>query len=266
MPIILGIISSFTLPPYNYVFLNFLTFPFLLFIIFELKKYKKKPIVFFKVGWLFGFGYFLSNLYWITYSLYYDDMYIYLIPFALIVIPGFLAIFYGLITLALFKINVNKTITSLIIFSLIFSIVEFIRGNILSGFPWNLISYSWSSSINLLQIISITGTYTFNLISITIFTLPFIFIFQKDKTKKLIVIFILSLLLVSNYIYGNITINNNDKQNLKSLNYKIKIISPKISIDKYFSNMDQKEILADLIKLSDPKKKIQHYIFGQKEF
>ena len=189
LPFIIGLITSFSLPPYNLILINFITFPTLLFIVFVLKQSKKKAKVFFRVGWLFGFGYFLSNLYWITYSLTHDDIFKIFIPFALILIPAFLAIFYGSFTLLLFKFGNNKKITLILIFSLIFSIMEFIRGNILTGFPWNLIVFSWSSSLSSLQILSLIGTYSFNLVSITIFSLPFMFFFKNYKKTKIFITF-----------------------------------------------------------------------------
>ena len=88
----------------------------LLFIVFKLKESKKKIYSFFKVGWLFGFAYFLSNLYWITYSLtYYEDFKIF-IPISLILIPAFLGIFYGLIITLLFKLDFKKKITAILVF------------------------------------------------------------------------------------------------------------------------------------------------------
>jgi|TARA_B110000438_G_C15794726_1_gene642354 apolipoprotein N-acyltransferase len=252
LPFVLGILTAFSLPPYNFVIINFITFPFLLFIIFELRKEKKKIISFFQVGWLYGFGYFLSNLYWITYSLTHDKAFKIFIPIALFLIPAFLAIFYGIFVSLLFKININKRLTSILIFSIFFSVIEFIRGNILSGFPWNLISFSWIASINFIQILSLIGTYSFNLISITIFSLPFIFIFKKLKKTQISVLFILLTIISTNYFYGVNVINKSNKKSLETLNYNIKIISPKISIDKYIHDIDNEHILNDLIKLSNP--------------
>jgi len=252
LPFVLGIFTSFSLPPYNFVIINFITFLFLLFIFFEFRIEKKKIISFFQVGWLYGFGYFLSNLYWITYSLTHDKAFKIFIPIALFVIPAFLAIFYGLFVSLLFKININKKLTSILIFAIVFSVIEFIRGNILSGFPWNLISFSWIASINFIQILSLIGTYSFNLISITIFSLPFIFIFKKLKKTQISVLFILLTIISTNYFYGLNVINNSNKKSLEILNYNIKIISPKISIDKYIYNIDNERILNDLIKLSNP--------------
>jgi len=97
--ILLGSFSSLSLPPFNYILINFLTFSsFYIFLIkiFEASKNKK---LFFLYGWLFGFGYFTSNLYWISISLTFDENFEFLIPLTVILVPAFLALFYGLASL-----------------------------------------------------------------------------------------------------------------------------------------------------------------------
>ena len=79
--LLLGILTSFSLPPYNLVFINFLTLPVLLYI---LVNFIHEKTISFSVGWIFGFGYFISNLYWITNSLTFDVNFKFIIPFALI--------------------------------------------------------------------------------------------------------------------------------------------------------------------------------------
>ena len=182
IPFILGFITSFSFSPYNFTFINFLSFSILLYILNVGKEFKLSNKYFFLIGWFFGFGYFLSGLYWISISLTYEEIFRYLIPFTIILVPAFLAIFYGISTLILKKF-ISKEISFVLFFSLVFSILEFIRGNILSGFPWNLIVYSWSWSLEIIQVISVIGTYSMNLISITIFSLPFI-LFVKTKYNK----------------------------------------------------------------------------------
>jgi len=166
LPIILGIISSFSLPPYNFFFINFITFPLLF--IFFISNYKKGKIVSFCIGWIFGFGYFISSLYWLTHSLTFEEIYKPLIPFALILIPLFLGIFYGLVTLISSMFNLNNKISSILIFSIIFGSVEYIRGFVLSGFPWNLIVFSLTEYLPMIQILSLIGTYSLNLLVINI--------------------------------------------------------------------------------------------------
>ena len=68
--IFLGSLTSLSLPPYNFFFLNFFTFSvFFIFLFQRLKQGIKKS---FYYGWLFGFSYFLSSLYWLTISLSFD--------------------------------------------------------------------------------------------------------------------------------------------------------------------------------------------------
>ena len=99
---LIGLLSSFGLPPYNLFYVNFFSYPVLLWVLLF---YSKDKIISFNLGWIFGFGYFISNLYWITNSLTFEDIFKPLIPFALILIPLFLGLFYGFSTLAfsLFK-------------------------------------------------------------------------------------------------------------------------------------------------------------------
>ena len=59
IPFFIGVIISFSLPPYKYLFVNFIFFPILF--IFFVSNITSNKWVSFKIGWLFGFGYFLTN-------------------------------------------------------------------------------------------------------------------------------------------------------------------------------------------------------------
>ena len=118
IPFFLGLITSFSLPPYNFFFINFFTFPFLLIYLISNKHLGKLSS--FYIGWMFGFGYFLSNLYWITNSLTFEENFKPLIPIALILIPLFLGIFYGITTFACSFFSLSKKFSSILIFSIFF--------------------------------------------------------------------------------------------------------------------------------------------------
>ncbi len=245
-------ITTLSLPPLNFFFLNFLTFP--LFFIFLIKKSNlhKNSKFFFIYGWAFGFGYFLTNLYWISISLTFDQNFKFLIPLTVILIPAFLAIFYGLVTLIFMVLNPRKKIlSSFFIFSLVFGIFEFFRGSILSGFPWNLIAYSFSNQLEIVTIISIVGTYGFNLFCISLFTCPAIFIL-KDKNRDIgiCIFFLISLILI--IFYGNHYQEKFNNTVKKDNNYKIRVIGSNISLDRFYSNTDTTSIIKELIEISDP--------------
>ena len=253
--IFLGAFSSYSLPPYNYFIINFITFSLFFIFIFNKKKIISNSGYFFKYGWFFGFGYFLSSLYWISISLTFDQSFKFLIPFTIILIPAFLAIFYGLITY-IFSIFYSKNvISSFFIFSILFGIIEFIRGFILTGFPWNLIAYSFSDHIYFIQILSVIGTYSFNLICISLFTVPALFILRKSR-KEVMLCFSFILISVGFLIFGNL--KNNEFNSLESVKnpYIIRAISPNISLDRFYSNQDELKLIKELIKLSRQEKKI----------
>ena len=89
--LIIGALSSLSLPPFNFFLINFFTFSVFFIFLFKNLNHSNKKMFFF-YGWLFGFSYFLTNIYWITISLTLDQTFKILIPIAFLLIPLFLAI------------------------------------------------------------------------------------------------------------------------------------------------------------------------------
>ncbi len=248
---LIGCITSLSLPPYNYFLVNFFTFTSVfIFLLKKEKKHKKKNLFFF-YGWLFGFGFFLTNLYWISISLTFDENFKFLIPLTLFLIPALLSIFFGFIFLLFLILKPKKIISSFLIFSLLFSVTEFLRGSILTGFPWNLIAYSFSDQLRILSIISIIGTYGFNLLCISLFTSPALFILRNSK-KNLITCLIFLTSFIFFYIYGFYYEKKFITLEKKFYDYKIRTIGSNISLDRFYVNVNSISILEELIKISDP--------------
>jgi len=257
VPFLLGAITILGFAPYNLTFINFFTFSILLFLILEVKKrtlskYRKKKSYqyFFYLGCSFGFGFFLLGNYWISISLTHDEMFKVLIPFALIFIPLFLSLFFGLAIL-LVGTFAEKNIYFILLFSSVFSMFEFLRGNLLTGFPWNLISYTWSWSAEVIQILSLIGAYSLSLISITFFCIPFLFFQKKIVKKNIFFTLIFLIIFVGNYSYGMFKVNNNNYKFDKKIG--VKIISPNFSLKDYNTKSEEFQIKR-LIKISDPEK------------
>ena len=251
----LGAVSSYSLPPYNYFIINFITFSLLFFFLFTKKKTVVKDKSFFKYGWLFGFGYFLFSLYWVSISLTFDQSFKFLIPLAIILIPAFLGIFYGLVTY-IFSIFYSKNvISSFFLFSILFGLLEFTRSFVLTGFPWNLIVFSFSDSIYFIQILSVIGTYSLNLICVSLFTVPALYILRKSK-KEIIVCLFFIFISIGFIIFGNI---KNEKFNSLEVTknfYKIRAVSSNIALDRFYSRQDELKIINELIILSNPENEV----------
>ena len=105
-PLILGSLSVFSFQPFNLTIINFFILPLLFYLIVYIKKksknvYRKKPYKqnLFIFGTLFGFGFYIGGIHWITNSLTFDDSFKALIPFGLIFIPLFLSLFFSILIL-----------------------------------------------------------------------------------------------------------------------------------------------------------------------
>ncbi len=249
--VFLGAVTSLSLPPYNYFFINFFTFS--TFFIFLYKKLNLKDArkISFLYGWFFGFGYFVSNLYWISISLTFDENFKFLIPIVIFLIPAFLSIFYGLVSYFFMISKVKKIANSFLIFSLLFGILEFIRGSILTGFPWNLIAYSFLKQLEIISITSIIGTYGFNLFCISLFSCPALLIL-KESNKEIGIFIIVILCLFISYLYGYHYKKKFYKTNEIIYDYKLRVIGSNISLDRFYSSNNPVSIIEELIEISNP--------------
>ena len=248
----LGALTSLSLPPFNYLIINFITFSF--FFIFLIKKSHntKNKKLFFIYGWLFGFGYFITNLYWISISLTFDESLKFLVPISLILIPAFLSLFYGFISFLFFIFKPKKIIIFFLLFSIIYSICEYIRGFIFTGFPWNLIAYSFSNHLEILSITSIIGTYGFNLFCISLFITPAMFLL-RDSKKDIFICILYFFATICFYFYGTYSAQQFNKVKINKHDYKIRLVASNIALDRFYYNIDPITAIDDLIEISNPK-------------
>ena len=262
IPIFFGSLSVFSFEPFNLTIINFLIFPTCFYLLVYINKksrsvYRKKPYRknLFIFGLTFGFGFYLSGISWIANSLTFDENFKILIPFALTLIPLFLSLFLGLTTLIIGP-HLKLDFSSMIIFSAGIAFSDYLRAYLFTGFPWNLWAYSTTTYSEILQIVNLIGLYSYNLIVITLFTLPIMLLFKISKVKKLIVVLIKLLFILSLYIYGNYEINKNNEI-LKSVKERVyvKIISPNFDLRYGLSLKEIEDRFNKLVRYSDPDKK-----------
>jgi apolipoprotein N-acyltransferase len=169
--VLMGVIAAAALPPVDLTPLLLVSFPALVWLSDAVTR---RDAAFF-LGWSFGFGFFVGGLYWIGAALLVDiDAFWWLMPFAVLGIPAGLAIFTGAALLAANeakrRLRLRGTARILMI-AVAWCVAEWLRGHILTGFPWNLIGYAWSGAFPgsdpMLQITSIVGIYGLSLITVT---------------------------------------------------------------------------------------------------
>ena len=147
---IVGAMLSLVFAPLNLTFISILSFTILLLLIKN--QSVKKAFIF---SWLFGLGHFSISLYWIYYAFEIVNLSC-LGPFAVIGLAMALAIFPA-ITGALTALWSRNPVQQVWIFSSLWAMTEWLRSYLFSGFPWNLIGYTWD--ITMLQSTAWVGIY-----------------------------------------------------------------------------------------------------------
>lgn len=126
----------------------------------------------FTLGWLFGFGYFVGGLWWIGNALLVEaDEFAWALPLAMLGLPAVLAIYYGLATV-LARLLWSEGMGRIAALAAGFAIAEWLRGWLLTGFPWNAIGYGAMPMPLMMQSAHVIGLAGVTVLSVFVFAAP----------------------------------------------------------------------------------------------
>ena len=117
------------------------------------------------LGWFWGFGQFLAGLYWVGYAFTVDvAAHGWQLPFAVAGLAGGLALFSAAAASAA-SFFWRDGAGRLFALASLFGAAEWLRGHVLTGFPWNIAAYGWSASLGVLQSTALIGAYGLSLLT-----------------------------------------------------------------------------------------------------
>ena len=172
LSVLLGILTALALAPYYIWPTLVLGFTGLVWLIDGVAQTKGRLRKGFFVGWCFGFGYFLAGIYWLGFAfLVQAEEFAWMAPFAILGMPAFLALFVGGFT-ALAVRFWHQGYGRVLILVVCLSACEYIRGHILTGFPWNLTGQAFAGTALTAQLASFIGPYGLSLVVMLLAVLP----------------------------------------------------------------------------------------------
>ena len=168
-----GAASTLALAPINFWPVLFVTFPPLVWLIDGAVAGRWGGVgAAFLTGWWFGFGYFLAGLYWVGYAFLVDaKTFGWLLPVAVTILPAGLALFTGL-GVALSRSLWTPGRLRVLTLAAALTCSEWLRGHVLTGFPWNAFGYALTFPLALAQSAAVLGIWGLTFIAVAVFASP----------------------------------------------------------------------------------------------
>jgi apolipoprotein N-acyltransferase len=201
-------------------------------------------------GWWFGFGYFLAGLYWIGNALLVDaPTFGWLLPFAVAGLPAGLAIFMALGFL-LARLIWTTDAARILAFAGALTASEWVRGHVLSGFPWNAFGYALANPLALAQTASLIGLWGLTFLAVAIFASPATLIDDKAMARRAWLAPVLGLIaLTAMGAYGSFRLAREPTRLVESV--KLRIMQPNLPQDAKFNYGAKADVMRKYLALSD---------------
>lgn len=138
----------------------------------------------FSIGWFFGFGYFLVGLYWLGNSFMVQaEEFAWMAPFAITGLPAFLALFFGAAGALIAKLGIAGPRRILVAAAIVMA-VEYARGHVLTGLPWNLPGQALAGTAMGAQTAAWWGAYGLSLVALLLAMAPAAFLGRNGGLQK----------------------------------------------------------------------------------
>lgn len=116
-------------------------------------------------GWLAGFAYFFIGCWWVAEAFLVDARQAWMAPFAASLLPAGLGLFWGA-ACALYRRIAPAHPARILVFASALALFEWLRGHVLTGFPWNLPGETWKAGGPISQNAAWAGAYGLTWITI----------------------------------------------------------------------------------------------------
>ncbi|WP_417668345.1 apolipoprotein N-acyltransferase [Roseibium sp.] len=226
-----GLVSALAMPPFGIWPVLALTFPVVIWLLDGAVEHgeaarRSRWMSGFSVGWWFGFGYFLTGLWWIGSAFLVDgDRFAWMMPMAVVAMPIGLALFPA-VALAFCARFWPEGPERVLVLTITLSLSEFVRGHVFTGFPWNLFGYAFGESLILTQSASVFGIYGLGLLTILICATPAILIDSVSRSRKMMMAGAALLLLGVMSAFGLLRLNVGEEPPLAMQD--VRIVQPAI--------------------------------------
>lgn len=175
-----GAVMALAMPPFGFWPIILISFPVAVWLLDSVAEDHRSGRVGFwqslrqagGLGWWFGFGYFLAGLWWLGSAFLVDaDEFLWALPLGVMGLPMMLALFTA-VGFMLARLLWQRGPVRILAFTASLTLIEWLRGNILTGFPWNAYGMAFGQDLVLAQGASIGGLWLLTLLAVLVGAAP----------------------------------------------------------------------------------------------
>ena len=169
-------------------------------------------------------------------------------PFAVLGLPAYLALFTAF-GFALARLLWTRDASRVLALAISLTIAEWLRGHVLTGFPWNAFGYALSEPLALAQTASLIGLWGMTFLTVAIFASPAVLIDGSSRGRKPWIAPVTALsLLVAMGIFGAVRLTLLPTAMTK---VKLRIMQPNLQQDVRFNYSAKADVMQKYLTLSD---------------
>jgi apolipoprotein N-acyltransferase len=200
-------------------------------------------------GWCFGFGYFLFGLYWVGYAFLVDaKTFGWLLPVAVTGLPAYLAI-YTALGAALARLLWVRGPLRILALAASMTIAEWLRGHLLSGFPWNTFGYALTEPLPLAQSVSVVGIWGLTFLALAICASPATLADEKSDTPAPWRPLVMGLVVLAAFFgYGLARLATHPTAYVPKV--KLRLMQPNLQQDEKFNYTAKNDVMQRYLRLS----------------
>jgi apolipoprotein N-acyltransferase len=195
-------------------------------------------------GWLVGVAYFAIGCWWVAEAFLVDaKTFGWMAPIAAGALAGGLALFWGT-ACVLYRALKPKGPWRVLIFAGVFSLLEYGRGHLLTGFPWDLPGTTWPAGSSVSQAAALVGAYGLTWITVAITAAPALLADDWRDRRSQAAVGLAATALAGLTLFGVL------QSTPSGMAGRVRIIQPNQPELPTYSEADNARILADYVALT----------------
>jgi len=200
-------------------------------------------------GWWFGFGYHLAGLWWLGAAfLVNGDEFAWALPLGVVVLPAGLALFFAL-AFAAARLFWSDGPWRILTFAWTLAAAEWLRGHVLTGFPWNSPGMALGSNLVLAQAASLIGLYGLTFLAAAIFAAPATLATEATPRERWMPPIAGLLMLAGLAGFGAWRLAAGPPRMVAGV--RLRIMQPNLPPDQKFIPANREQIVSRYLELSD---------------